>query len=264
MNLLLEAFSLNSMPKKIPVSVCIIAKNEEKRLPDCLASVSWADEVVVLDDASSDRTIEIAKECGAKVFSRKMDIEGRQRNYAYAQAQNAWVLSLDCDERVTPQLAGEIASAVESTNGFAAYSIPIRTFIGTRWIRGAGYYPAPKVRLFLKDKFKYEEAGVHPRILLDGKCGGLKGDILHYSCRNFGEFLGKLNRETALEAEKWVIDGRKVSLPNILRKTVDRFFKNYFMKGGISDGFPGFLMSFFHSLYQLLSYAKYWEIKQTR
>ncbi len=247
---------------KVPVTVCIIAKNEEKRLPDCLASVGWADEVVVVDDDSSDKTIEVAKGCGARVLSRKMDIEGRHRNFAYSNAKNSWVLSLDADERVTPELAEEIKKTVQSANGYAAFSIPIRTYIGKRWVSGAGYYPAPKVRLFLKDKFKYEEASVHPRILLDGKCGGLKGDILHYSCRNFGEFLGKMNRETMLEAEKWMRDGRKVSLPGILRKTVDRFLKNYFMKGGYKDGFQGFLMSYFHSLYQLMSYAKYWEIKQ--
>ncbi|MBI4398031.1 MAG: glycosyltransferase family 2 protein [Candidatus Omnitrophica bacterium] len=248
--------------EKAPVSICIIAKNEERRLPDCLASVRWADEVVVLDDDSVDKTIEVAKNFGAKVLSRKMDIEGRQRNFAYAGARNAWVLSLDADERVTPELAEQIKKAVQSPNGYAAFSIPIRTFIGSRWISGAGYYPAPKVRLFLKDKFRYEEAGVHPRMLLDGKCGSLQGDILHYSCRNFGEFLGKLNRETALEAEKWIEDGRKVSLAGILRKTVDRFLKNYFLKGGWKDGFQGFLMSYFHSLYQLMSYAKYWEMKQ--
>ncbi len=249
------------IPSKVPVSICIIAKNEEKRLPDCLASVRWADEVIVLDDESTDKTQEVARSFGAKVAFRKMDIEGRQRNFAYAQAKNSWVLSLDADERVTPQLAEEIKKAVASSNGYAAFSIPIKTFIGKNWIQGAGYYPAPKVRLFLKDKFKYEEASVHPRMILDGKCGSIKGDILHYSCQNFGQFLGKLNRETELEAQKWIRDGRKVSLPNILRKTIDRFLKNYFIKGGFKHGFPGFLMSYFHSFYQLMSYARYWEIK---
>lgn len=249
---------------KAPVTVCIIAKNEEKRLPECLDSIRWADEIVVVDDESSDKTIELAKSYGAKVFQRKMDVEGRHRNYAYAQAKNQWVLSLDADERVTPALAEEIKNTVQNANGHSAFAIPIKTFIGKRWIQGAGYYPAPKVRLFLKDKFKYEDASVHPKMILDGTCGRLKGDVLHYSCQNFGEFLGKLNRETMLEAQKWVRDGRKVTLANSLRKTVDRFLKNYFIKGGWNYGFQGFMMSYFHGLYQLLSYAKYWEMQNDK
>jgi len=196
-----------------------------------------------------------------------MDIEGKHRNFAYSLAKNQWVLSLDADERVSPELAKEIREIIansQSTNGNSAYSIPIRTYIGNLWIQGAGYYPAPKLRLFLKDKFRYEEARVHPRVFLDGKCGALKGDIFHYSCNNFTEFLSKLNRETALEADKWIQDGRKVKLLNILRKTIDRFLKNYFLKKGYKHGFSGFLMSYFHSLYQLLSYAKYWEKKRNK
>jgi len=248
--------------EKVPVSVCIIAKNEERRLPECLQSVQWADEVVVLDDESTDKTIEIAKNYHAKVFSRKMDNEGRHRNYAYSLAKNDWALSLDADERVTPELAEEIKKMLRSTNGYSAFSIPIRTYIGKRWVLGAGYYPAPKVRLFQKDKFKYEEAGVHPRIFLEGKCGNMKSDIIHYSCRDFSDWLSKFNRETTLEAEKWVKDGRKVTFPKILRKMIDRFIKFYFLRDGWRDGFQGFIMSYFHSLYQLITYAKYWEMKK--
>lgn len=247
--------------EKTPLSVVIIAKNEEKRLEECLKSASFASEIVVVDDKSTDRTVEIAKKYTDKIFEREMDVEGRHRNFAYSKATQPWVLSLDADERITPELAEEIHKVITSDTPHDVFAIPIKTFIGKRWIQGAGYYPASKARMFRAGKFKYEEASVHPRVIYEGTCGQLKGDILHYSCENLEQWIYKFNRETGLEAKKWIEDGRKVSLVNSLRKTVDRFLKNYFLKKGIEDGFYGFLMSVFHGLYQLFTYAKYREMK---
>lgn len=247
---------------KVPVSVAIIAKNEEGRIEECLRSVAWAGEIVVLDDMSTDKTVDVARQFTDKIFQRPMDIEGRQRNFAYEKATCEWILSLDADERVSPELAEEIAQVVQQDNGkYTCYAIPIKTFIGREWVQGAGYYPAAKARLFRKGKFRYEEAKVHPRVIYEGTCGQLKGDILHYSCQNLEQWIVKFNRETTLEADKWITDGRKVTLFSSLRKTVDRFLKNYFLKKGWRYGFMGFLMSVFHGLYQLFSYAKYREMK---
>ena len=250
------------MNAKAPVSVVIIAKNEEARLEECLKSAAFAAEIVVVDDMSTDRTVEIARRFTDKIFQRAMDIEGRHRNFAYDLASQEWVLSLDADERITPELAKEIEQAVSANPPHVVFAIPIKTFIGDEWVEGAGYYPASKARLFRKGQFKYEEARVHPRVIYQGSCGQMKGDILHYSCQNLEQWISKFNRETTLEAEKWVKDGRKVSLGNSLRKTFDRFFKNYFLKKGWKTGFLGFLMSVFHGLYQLFSYAKYREMKK--
>lgn len=254
------------MPTEKPaLSVVIIAKNEEKRLEDCLKSAAFAAEIIVVDDESTDRTVEIAERLGAKVFKRKMDIEGRHRNWAYEQATQPWALSLDADERITPELAKEITEVIAKNDPeFICYSIPIKTFIGPEWIQGAGYYPAGKTRMFRKGQFKYEEARVHPRVIYSGKCGHLKGDILHYSCQTLEQWIAKFNRETTLEADKWVTDGRKVKLGTSIRKTFDRFFKNYFLKDGIKHGFMGFLMSVFHGLYQLFAYAKYREMMRDK
>jgi (heptosyl)LPS beta-1,4-glucosyltransferase len=249
---------------KTRLSVVVIAKNEERRLEDCLKSASFAAEIVVLDDMSTDRTVEIAKRYTDKIFQRAMDIEGRQRNFAYDKAGQEWVLSLDADERITPELAREIHEVIEKNDPkYVCYGIPIKTFIGSEWIQGAGYYPAQKTRLFRRGQFKYEEARVHPRVIYQGACGFLKGDILHYSCQNLEQWIGKFNRETTLEADKWATDGRKVKLGSILRKTLDRFFKNYFLKDGWKHGFTGFFMSVFHGLYQLITYAKYREMKRS-
>jgi len=249
--------------EKAPVSACIIAKNEEKRIEACLQSLNWVSEIVVVDDQSWDKTVEIAKKYTDKILSRRMDIEGRQRNFAFENTSQPWILSIDCDERVTPELASEITSRLKSADTeTVCFSIPIKTFIGDEWIQGAGYYPAAKARLFRRSQFRYEEARVHPRVIYDGKCLQLSGDILHYSSQNLEQWISKFNRETTLEADKWIQDGRKVSLANSLRKTADRFLKNYFLKGGMKHGFMGFLMSIFHGLYQLFSYAKYREMKK--
>ena len=250
--------------KKTPLSVVIITKNEEDNIADCLKSVSWADEAVVLDDYSTDNTVNVARQYTDKVFLRKMDIEGRHRNYAYSLARNRWVLSLDADERVSPELADELKKFLaEEKHEFPAYSIPIRTYIGDRVIKHGGWYPAPKVRLFMKDKFKYEEAEVHPRVFIEGEYSGcLKNDIIHYSYKDFQEFFNSLNNQTTLEARKWFKEKRKIGLPKTCRKFVDRFLKAYILKQGFRDGLLGFMVSYAGGLYQLLSYAKYWEMLQ--
>ena len=253
------------MVEKAPVTIAIITKNEEKRLPSCLETVTWADEVLVLDDESTDQTVAVAKRYGARCFSRKMDVEGKHRNFVYQQAKHKWVLSLDADEHVTPELAREIIEKVNLNDPqFSGYAIPMRIFIGTLWIRRAGYYPSARLKLFRRDKFHYEEAAVHPRVFLDGKCGQIRGEILHYSFRDVSHFMAKFNRETDLEAQKWVEDKRKMNLGLALYKACDRFFRAYLMKKGYQDGFAGFIFSCFASWYQLLTYAKYWEIKQKK
>jgi len=246
---------------KYPISICMIVKNEEKRLKDALESVTWAEEIIILDDVSTDRTVESAKDYTDKIFTREMDVAGRQRNFCYEKASQKWIFSLDADERMTPPLMRSIQSVVHSDTNHNGFDVAIKTFIGDKWVKGAGYYPAHKLRMFRKGKFKYEESSVHPRAHLEGTTGLLAGDILHYSCENFTQFISKFNHQTELEAKKWIQDGRKVSFLNILRKTIDRFIKYYFLKGGMQDGFLGFFVSTFHSLYQFHSYAKYWEMK---
>ena len=245
---------------RYPLSVVIITKNEQDKLPRCLESVKWADEIIVVDDYSSDKTIEIAERYTDRIFQRKIDAEGKHRNWAYAQAKNAWVLSLDADEWVTEELKEDITRVLEEGPKFNGYVINRRNYIGDYWVRYGGWYPGSQLKFFRKDKFKYEEAEVHPRVFYKGEWGHLKGDILHYSYKDFSDFLTKLNRQTTLEATKWVKDGRKMSLFKASWRTVDRFFRTYVRKKGYKDGFIGFVVAFFGGLYQIISYFKYWEI----
>lgn len=246
----------------IPISVVIIAKNEQANLPDCLESIKWAAEIVIVDGFSTDQTVEIARAYTDKIFQREMDVEGRHRNFAYSLATQEWILSLDADERVSQELAQEIKEVVQKNDqSLAGCAIPIKTFIGQCWIKYAGYYPARKLRMHRKGKFRYEESSVHPRAFLDGREQPLKHDILHYGFRNVAHFFEKLNHQTTLEAQKWFSDGRQIRTPKLLFKALDRFFRNYVRKKGFKDGFLGFLMSLSHGIYQLLTYAKFLELK---
>ncbi len=245
------------MPK---LTVVILTKNEEACIAECLESVKWADEIIVVDDESTDKTVQIVKNYNAKVLFRKMDIEGKHRNWGYAQAANRWVLSLDADEMVTLELKAEIQKVIASDD-FVAYDIPLRNYISNYWVRYGGWYPASKVRLFQKDKFKYEEAKVHPRAFIDGPCGHLKSDIIHKGYPDLEHFLNSVNRQSTLEAQKWIQTGRKMTLLWASWRAIDRFFRRYLRKKAYKDGMYGFVIAFFDTLYQILSYVKFREMQ---
>ena len=251
------------MSNKTALSVVVITKNESSRLADCLKSVDWADELIVVDDESTDGTPEVAREHGAKVFSRKMDIEGKHRNYAYGLASHDWVFSLDADERVTPELKQEIVETIEKDPACNGYTVPRRNFMGDTWVRYGGMYPSAQLRLFRKGKFRYDEqAEVHPQAYMADPRGELKKDILHYTYRDFTDAITKLDRQTDLEARKWYRESRKVGVFSILRKMVDRFWRAYISKQGYKDGVIGLFLAVNSGMYQFLSYAKYWELKR--
>lgn len=245
----------------VSVSVVVLTKNEERNITACLESVSgWADEIIVVDDESSDKTCDIAQKYGCRVIKRKMDVEGRHRNFAYAQAKNQWVLSLDADERATPELREEIAKILSANFSENGFTIPRRNFIGTYWVKYGGWYPSPQLKFFRRDKFRYEEAGVHPRAFMDDPCGHLKSDIIHYSYRNLEDFLNKLNNQTTREAQKWFQQNKPMRLGRFLWRSLDRFIRTYVARKGYKDGFIGFAIAYFASLYQFISYLKYREL----
>ena len=252
------------MADPTPLSVVILTKNEAGRIADCLRSVAWAGEMLVVDDESADDTVRIAESLGARVLRRKMDIEGRHRNWAYAQTRHEWVLSLDADERVTPELAQEIQRLL--ANGpppYETYAIPRRNYIGSRWLRHGGWYPSAQMKLFKKSVFRWEETTVHPRALADVPWGTLQHDLVHLSYRDPADFAAKQERHTALEAQKWLLDGRRVSLGKALWRTVDRFVRSYVMKRGFLEGRLGFFAAWMAGKYQWVSYCRYQQMRRT-
>jgi glycosyltransferase involved in cell wall biosynthesis len=245
----------------INLSVVVLTKNEEKNIKECLDSVAgWADEIIVVDDESNDKTVDIVRQYTDRIIIKRMDIEGRQRNFAYAQARNSWVLSLDADERVTEELKKEITEILKNPAEYNGFTIPRRNYIADYWVRYGGWYPSPQLKLFRKDKFRYEEVGVHPRAFMDDPCGHLKSDILHYSYRNLEDFFHKLNKQTTKEAQKWFNQNKPMRLGRFIWRTIDRFLRTYVGRKGYRDGFIGFVIAFNAGLYQFLSYLKYREL----
>ena len=179
----------------------MIEKVQEENLAECLESVKWADEIIVVDDESTDKTREIALKYTDKVFVRKMENEGRHRNWAYQQARNNWVLSIDDDERTTEELKEEIIELLKNNPEFKAYAIPRRNYIGDHWLKYGGEYPAPQTRLFLKDEFKYEEAEVHHKKPLS--LGGSEDlDNLFMLCDECHNKISKFQRKQQVELSK--------------------------------------------------------------
>jgi glycosyltransferase involved in cell wall biosynthesis len=252
------------MENKFPLSVVVLTKNEEGRIARCLESVLWADEIILVDDESTDRTLELAKKYTDRIFIKRMDIEGRHRNWAYAKARNLWVLSLDADELVTRELQEEITKTLAAGPKENGFTIPRRNYIGDYWVRFGGWYPSPQLKLFRKDKFRYEEVVVHPRAFMDEPCGHLKCDIIHYSYKNLEDFLAKLNNQTTREAQKWFDQGKPMQGGRFLYRTIDRFIRTYIGRKGYKDGKIGFSVAFFAGLYQVISYLKYCELTTSK
>lgn len=253
----------------LPLSVIIIAKNEQLRIKECLESVyKWADEIVIVDDDSTDDTVKIARSYTDKIFTRRMDLEGKQRNFGVSKAKNDWVMMLDCDERPTPELKKEIETVLSNKNNeIVAFWVPQICYLGTHILKYGGW-SSPHIRLYRKDSLIWSEAPydvVHPGVKYiknEGKGGNLKGALIHYNFANIEDFIKKVNRQSTLEAVKWHLDGRKVTLGKTIWRTVDRFFRRFIGKKGYKDGYYGFVGAVLSGFYQWAAYSKYREIKE--
>ena len=250
------------MATPIPLSVVILTKNEASRLAACIESVRWAGEILVVDDESADETVRIAESLGARVLRRAMDIEGRHRNWANTQTAHEWVLSLDADERVTPELAAEITGLLTAGAPYELYAVPRRNYIGDRWIRHGGWYPSAQLKLFKKSVFRWEETTVHPRAISDRPCGQLRHDLLHFSYRDEQDFIAKQDRHTTLEAQKWLADGRRMTRLTAWWRTIDRFVRTYLFKQGFREGRSGLFIAWMAGRYQYISYRKYLALRR--
>jgi glycosyltransferase involved in cell wall biosynthesis len=243
------------------VSVIVITKNEERNIRECLNSVRWADEIVVVDSESTDATVTIAKEVSKKVFVRKWEGFGAAKNYALQQSTGDWVLWLDADERVTPELHKEMQAVLEADKKcFAAYSMPRKANFLGRWIYHCGWYPGKVVRLFRKTSGTFSDDKVHEHLEVNGTIGNLESDLLHYTDPNLFHYYEKYNRYTSLAAEELMAHGKKFHLTKLLFNPVWIFIKMYFLRLGFMDGIPGFILCMCSANYVFTKYAKHWEL----
>ncbi|MFH1372620.1 MAG: glycosyltransferase family 2 protein [bacterium] len=238
------------------LSVVIISRNEEENIRRCIQSVSWADEVILVDSQSTDRTREIAGQLGVRIFSPPWRGFGHAKREAVKQARGKWILSIDADEVVSSELAREIKDVMRDTSGLAGFYIPRRTNFLGRWIRHCGWYPDRVLRLFLKSRGDYDEATVHEKVILDGPVGNLAGELLHYSYPSLEHYLDKFNHYTTLGAEEAYRRGRRTRWPDIVLRPPVAFIKHYISRQGFRDGLEGFIISVMSSIAVLVKYAK--------
>jgi glycosyltransferase involved in cell wall biosynthesis len=251
----------------VTLSVAMIATNEEKNLPRTLEAVKWADEIVIVDSGSVDRTPEIAKSFGAKhSFNRDFRGHPEQKTIAIGKCTGDWILMLDADEVVTPELAGEIRQAIQNPK-YEAYWIPRLNLFMTRWIRHGGFYPDHKLRLWRRGSAQMEtNVGPHGTPQFDGPKGTLKHDLIHYAYPSFQLYLSHMNDYSSENVYALVNKGKAKSTPAMLWlavvNPVATFVKNYFFRLGFLDGVEGLIYHLNHSVYIHWKYVKAWDAQK--
>ena len=272
---------------KAPVSVLVPVKNEENEIADCLRSVSWADEVVVIDSSSSDRTQELAEAEGASVIQFHFRPGGpKKKNWALENVdlRNDWVLILDADERITEELAAEIQETLRSPGPNAGFFVNRQFFFMDRWIKHAGYYPSWNLRLFKRTLGRYErvelpdtQSGdneVHEHVLLNGPAGNLNAPMRHFAYRSVEKFVAKHNRYSNWESQTGHHATQSISGDTAIQRELNRrrslkrlgrllpcphwarFFYHYVLRRGFLDGLPGYILCHLISEYEFLIWAK--------
>jgi glycosyltransferase involved in cell wall biosynthesis len=248
------------MPK---ISAIIITYNEEKNIRRCLSSIEWVDEIVVIDSKSEDGTVSLAQEYTSKVFTQEWLGFARQKEFARRQASFEWILNIDADEVVTPELAQEIRKKMNASPEIDGFWIRRRSKFLGRWIEHA-WQPDWVLRLFRKEKGFFGEEQVHEGVIIKGKTARLKGMIEHYPFVSLTHNLKKLDHYTTLSASQMMQKGKSGILLKLFFSPVLSFFKTYVLKQGFRDGIPGLILSGIRSFYVFTKYAKYWELKNKK
>jgi len=241
------------------LSVTIITLNEEQNIRDALESVKWADEIVVVDSGSTDKTVEICKEYTDKVFYNPWPGYMSQKNLAIDKASHAWIFSIDADERVTPLLASEIQEALKEPKA-DAYAVPRHVFYVDRWIDHSGWYPDYKIRLFRRDKAEWGGGNLHETVIVNGKVKYLKGDLIHYSFRDIAHHINTMNSFTTIASKEYIKSGKRFRFSDMIFRPVFMFFKSYILKQGFRDGLPGLVIAVAAAYHVFIKYAKLWEL----
>jgi glycosyltransferase involved in cell wall biosynthesis len=246
----------------LDISAAIIAQNEENNIRDCLESVKWASEIVVVDAYSEDETAEVCWRYTDKVFLKEWNGFAEQKQFALDQCTCPWVLSIDADERVTAELHEEILRLFEGEPLFDGYYIARCSYFLGRWMRYGGWYPGYQLRLFRRDAARVSRARVHEGFIVTGKTGTLQHDLLHYSHSSLNESLQKLNRYTSLEALD-VYARKRVRWYDFLTHPAGAFLKKYIVQKAVWEGMHGFLLSMIAAFLKMVLYMKIWLIQHS-
>ncbi|MDA0738237.1 MAG: glycosyltransferase family 2 protein [Nitrospirae bacterium] len=245
----------------IKVSAVVIAYNDEPNMRACLESLSWADELIVVDSHSTDMTAEISREFTDQVYQNDFVGFGKLRNEATAYATHDWVFSLDTDERATPEIRDEIRRTLEQGPKADAYFVPRRNYFLGRWIRRSGWYPDYRQpQLFHTGRMRYREDLVHETYILDGTIGYLREHVDQYPFRNIDQYLMKMDRYSSLRAMEMVKQNKPFHWHQLVTHPVFTFFKMFILRKGFLDRKPGLILAGLYAYYTFVKYAKLWEI----
>ena len=242
------------------VSVTIITRNEASHIEACLASVSWANEVVVVDCGSTDDTVERAARAGARVLTHEWPGYAAQKNWAASQAAHDWILSVDADERVTDDLAAEIKKVLTREEGPAGYRVPRVTWHLGRWWRRTDWYPDFQLRLYDRRRARWKTRRVHESVTADGPTSDLTHDLQHFAYRDIGHHWTTIDRYTTLAAAEMFESGRRAGPGSLLLHPLAAFFRNYVLRLGVLEGTAGFVVSAMNAQYVFLKFAKLWAL----
>ena len=245
-----------------PVSATVITLNEARNIRECLASLSWASEIIVVDSGSTDGTPDLARAAGATVIAREWPGYAAQKDYAASQAAQDWILSIDADERVTPELAAEIQRTLEQPSDFVAFRMPRVTFHLGRWIRHTDWYPDHQLRLYDRRHASWTPRRVHESVTARGPVGRLSQDLQHYAYRDIGHHYETMQNYTRLAALQMFEDGRRANFFDLIFNPPAAFLRNYVLKAGFLDGIPGLIISAMNSYYVFLKFAKLWALER--
>lgn len=252
----------------IKLSVVISAFNEEKKIVDCLESVSFADEIIVVDNESSDRTADLSKKYATKVYSQPNNLMlNVNKNYGFSKATGEWILSLDADERITPDLADEIKKVISphpdplpQERETVGYWIPRKNVIFGKWMQHTGWYPDLNLRLFKQGKGKFPEKHVHEKIEVKGKTESLTEPMIHYNYETIAQFIHKhMIIYAPNEAEQLLKQGYEFNFIDAIRFPFNEFLSRYFAREGYKDGFHGLVISLLLGFYHLMIFCYIWE-----
>ena len=243
----------------VPVTATIITFNEAANIRSALESLSWADEIVVVDSQSTDGTADIARQFTDKVIVRPWPGYTAQKNFAAGEARHDWIFSLDADERVTPALSGEIAGVLREPRA-SGYRVPRVTFHLGRWIRSTDWYPDYQLRLYDRRRARWAGKYVHESVQADGPVSDLRGELLHYAYRDLAHHFQTMDRYTTLAARQMFEEGRQAGWLDLAVHPPAAFLRNYVLRGGFRDGVPGLIVSAMNARYVGLKFAKLWEL----
>jgi len=243
------------------ISAVVITLNEEVNIERCLGGLAFADEIIVVDSLSSDRTVELARKFTDRIEERQFTGYSDQKSYALSLATNDWVLIVDADEAVTGELAKEIVSAVESGE-CDGYRMPRLSYFLGRPMRRCGWYPDYQLRLARKERARFPHRLVHETLEVDGKCGTLKSHLVHYSYRNMDDYLRKMAAYSRAGARQRLLEGGRFRLTDLLFRPGFAFFKKYVLQAGFAAGLRGFVLSGLSAYSVFLRYAIVWDLSK--